>query len=187
MAEEEIAIDPVRRLLSNKSSEVYEKIIGRKDFHELRQESIILALQALKIAVVFNRISENEREILHGQLINGEPFDTFILNKLSLAERVSLEEFVAEVTSPDEILKSATAYILDIDKEIQDLNAETLLLKHTLSNSSKSSARTLSGNSVVSGEKVSAVGEPEDIFVTSEEQKDATLDELQVGISPLKL
>lgn len=188
----------IGRLLSEKSSMVYERLFSQKDFHDLRQESIILALQALKIAVVFNRINEDERKILHGRMINGEPFDTFILNKLSLAERISLEGIAVEVTLPEEMLNSTTADILEINKEIQDLNAETLALKRQLSSSSEGSARSLSGSlehhstpwwrTFSSGSNFSdgkeqkvAADESEVKNVTSEEQKDTTSDELQVG------
>ena len=84
------------RIFSNNSSSVYNAAIAQGYINE---ENLVLALQTIKIAFMFDRITEKEKETLQNQIVKRETFDTTILAKLTKGERVVLNEI-----NPDALL-----------------------------------------------------------------------------------
>lgn len=120
------------RIFSNNSSSVYNAAIAQGYINE---ENLVLALQTIKIAFMFDRITEKEKETLQNQIVKRETFDTTILAKLTKGERVVLNEI-----NPDALLtEMPSETIEEIQSEVDSINKElnTLYKKHSNDDNSK--------------------------------------------------
>jgi hypothetical protein len=84
----ESGLSSLRRQLSVNSEQVVLHLS-----QSLMEEKLLLALQAIKLAVASGRLTTEDARVLKRQMVQRVPFDTVILKKLSRAERFCLLDY----------------------------------------------------------------------------------------------
>jgi len=107
----------LERLLSTRTGHIFNAAIAQGLTNE---ENLILALQTIKIACMFNRITEEEKEKLQNQIVKREPFDILILSKLTKGERVVLDEIQPSSNS----VETSNETIEEIQCEVESIKNE---------------------------------------------------------------
>ena len=116
------------RILSCGSQEVVRAISEDKSGF-IDEETLVFALQAIKLAFIATRINEDEKISLQRSMVERAPFDPTIMAKLSRGERFALEEIDSSVfvrDCSDEEVASLQVEVTDLKQEVEKIKAEPL-------------------------------------------------------------